>query len=620
MRTTDLIRLSGLVLAAATVTTAAERAPLVSAAATDSRADQARLIQYLRSKRLPAERTTTVGQDRVLRVVYFCPKGTAPQKDYRARLERIMFDVRDFYRTGMAAYGVENWVLPLELVDERLRVHLVRGREGEDAYDYKSGNKIMAEIKAALGDEIRFGKEHLIVFHGLCAKQPDGSYRVHAPYYGSAARDNQSGVCHAADCELLDPRHFKDTTGRIRYTEHTGTFDQTLADFNTKYIGGVAHELGHALGLPHVSEAGQEGGLYGTALMGAGNHTYRRELWNPKRRGAFLTMASAVRLLVHPLHTGCAPTRTDPEMALSELAFVAEGRELVARGQVTGSPRVAAVIAHVDPEGRSDYDSDAGVGVVSAGRFEVRLPCWKPGVQELKIDIYNVNGAHRIRRFPFTTNNAAEPDAARLMGDWLVQRAERTVLDGDVTAAKAQAAAALARDDVGPAAKQALRYLLALCEPLPDPVPISAVKEAIVNLADVRWESAEVGWGKPARNQYWHNATMRDAVLLNTGGTFFEKGLYAHAPSGYVFAVDGRFSRFTATAGLQQGAASVGSGVFIVRGDGKELYRSKRLGPGETAIVDVEIAGIGKLELNVESGKDDNACCWTIWGAPRVRR
>lgn len=606
-----------IVIAGGAATEKQEAAQLVSAAATDDREVKAKLVRHIQQE-LASYSKQFSDTKRALRVVYFCPQGWEPQKDYEGRIERIMFDVRDFYREGVAAYGVKDWALPLELVDGRLKIHLVRGKQVAAHYDYDSGGEIATEIKAALGKTIQFGREHVMVFHGLCEQGSDGVYRFHAPYYGSASPDNQSGICHAADCELLDPRFFKETKKRIRYTEHNGNFDQTLADFNTKYIGGVAHELGHALGLPHVSEAGPEGQLYGTALMGSGNHTYRRELWNPKRHGSFLTLASVVRLLVHPLYTQKESGRDRSESEISSLMFDVKGRDLLVQGQVSGRPDVFAVIAHVDPEGRSDYDSDAGVGAVVNNCFKVRLPCWKSGEHTLRLNVYHVNGNHRSWRLPFICNTKAEPDAGGLTGIWLIRRAEQALLAGDSEKAKTLANTALTRKDINGPSKQVLQHLLRLCAPLPKPLALSEVAGDVVYLSDLVWESAQVGWGRPARNQYWFSPQLREAALLRLSGTVIEKGLYAHAPSSYVFALDGKVSRFQATAGLQDGAPHVGTGVFIIRGDERELYRSQRLGPADTVKIDVDIQGVKRLELAVLSGKEGNACCWTIWANPRI--
>ena len=89
-----------------------------------------------------------------------------------------------------------------------------------------------------------------------------------APYYGKSASSQRWGLCHAADCELLDTLLLTETKKKIVYTEHYyPRMEQTLARFNSWYIGGIAHELGHGLGLDHDAGNPDED-AFGTSLMG----------------------------------------------------------------------------------------------------------------------------------------------------------------------------------------------------------------------------------------------------------------------------------------------------------------------------------------------------------------
>ena len=72
----------------------------------------------------------------------------------------------------------------------------------------------------------------------------------------------------------------------------------SLGKHNSIFIGGMAHELGHALGLPHCRGSADEAQL-GTALMGSGNRTFGDEI-RGEGRGTFLSRAHALRLASHP--------------------------------------------------------------------------------------------------------------------------------------------------------------------------------------------------------------------------------------------------------------------------------------------------------------------------------
>ncbi len=130
----------------------------------------------------------------------------------------------------------------------------------------------------------------------------------------------------------------------------------------------------------------------------------------------------------------------------------------------------------------------------------------------------------------------------------------------------------------------------------------------------------KVGWGKVARNFNWFDDSIHDGVFLRLGGHIYDKGLYAHASSRYVFPVAEKWQRFRATIGLRDGASAQGSAIFIVRGDGKELYYSPILRAGGTEEIDLEIAGVKELELLADGAEGHNHNCWAIWAAPRVSR
>lgn len=556
---------------------------------------------------------------RLLHVVYFHPADVEPQPGFRERITRIMLDIQDFYRTEMARNGFGDAGLPLDMTNGTVRVHVVAGRDRADGYSYQSGGKVRAELRRALQGPFDIDTEFVMVFEGMCRKVEENRYFFYAPYYGDPASDHRHGLCHAADCELLDPQWLTETKRMMAYEEHTGSFRQTFAAFNTKYLGGVAHELGHALSLPHESQAAAEVARLGTSLMGGGNHTYRREKWDGQ--GSFLARASAARLASHPLFTGSDRGRDEPVMCdLTNLRFDGNGRDLKITGRVTARPEAYGVIAYVDPPGGDDYDALAYLAPVRNGAFQIPAHCERPGRHSLRLAVCHVNGATSPTTFRFSANDQREPDRDALTAQWVVRAPEQAYLRGQVTEAVERARALLAASDTPAAAARKLRHMLELAAPKPSPVrPAEAVGDTLF-LSDLRWSAATVGWGKPARNQYYCDDHLHDALFLELDGTFYEKGLYAHAPSRYVFDLAGKFKTFRARVGLQTGVAAVGTARFIVNGDGKELYRSGVLKEQQTEAPTVDVRDVNQLELIVESGKEGNACCWAVWANPQILR
>ena len=130
------------------------------------------------------------------------------------------------------------------------------------------------------------------------------------------------------------------------------------------------------------------------------------------------------------------------------------------------------------------------------------------------------------------------------------------------------------------------------------------------------FRSAATGWGPPNRDQVL--ASRGATCFLTVGGAFYESGLYAHAPSRYVLNLSGQWKRLVGSVGLQDG--NNGSVVFVVRGDGKEHFRSPVIKDHRPHKLDVDITGIKTLELIVEDAGDTNRSDWGVWLGPELRR
>ena len=109
-------------------------------------------------------------------------------------------------------------------------------------------------------------------------------------------------------------------------------------------------------------------------------------------------------------------------------------------------------------------------------------------------------------------------------------------------------------------------------------------------------------------------------MLLKIRGQVFAKGLYAHANSVFTFPLGGKWQTFTGTVGLQDGANEQGSAVFIVLGDGKEIFRSRILRRGQPQTLRLDIPGVQELELRAQGGEGHNHNSWAVWADPVLQR
>ena len=553
----------------------------------------------------------------VLRVVYFHPSDREPLPDYAERLDRVLTDVSGFYRDGLRRFGVAGGGLPLEKKAGKLVLHVVQGKHPAAHYQHESGDETAAEIRAAVKGVFDLDREHVLVMYGLCRKEPDGRYVFDAPYYGRGTQ--AGGLCHAADCELLDPLLLTETEKRIVYTEHYyPRMEQTVAKFNSMYLGGTAHELGHGLGLPHDSGSAREQWM-GTSLMGMGNLTYRQEVWGGGRP-VYLSQGSALQLISHPLITGSNKGRWEQAGGhFKELKFTAQEAVVNIRGKAAGSIPPYAVVAYLWPaSSRTDHGAQTFPVLVKEGEFSLALSRLKGGDYRLKLTALHVNGATTTRALTFTVSTPGDPDVDTLQADWNMDLAVEAVVRQQPDARQ------FLTDELivaapSPPAKLKLKVLRGIVDP-PAPLDLASVREAKFFLSDAVWTKAEVGWGQPARNFFWFAGTPQTNPFLSLTNRIYDKGLYAHSPSSYIFPVAGQWKKFTATVGLNTGALAQGSAVFTVWGDGRELHRSPILRAGERREIELDITGVKELELRAEGGEGHPHNSWAIWADPVVSR
>jgi hypothetical protein len=296
-----------------------------------------------------------------------------------------------------------------------MKLPLVKGKEPEADFKrsggpdehrrlQRSGDTITRESRAVLKAEgIDLDRETVLIFCNLAKwDTAANTFTNQSPFWGSG--DQRHGLCFVMDSVILDAA---DLTKKEPIL-HDMWGDESLGKFNTVFIGGVAHELGHAFSLPHCGERPDQRPL-GVSLMGVGNHYYRNELRGEKP-GTFLAMASAMKLAGQPLfnHASVNPSLpgkiVEREMHLSSKVTRADliGRPNALRleGVVHGTPPIYGVIAYFDSLLDGGYQTPAATSVPDAdGRFAIEISDLRRATQgEIRVQYCHANGAVSNRK------------------------------------------------------------------------------------------------------------------------------------------------------------------------------------------------------------------------------
>ena len=547
--------------------------------------------------------------DRRLHVICWRANDRDFASGHRERIDRILTDIQAFYRTEMERHGLGPRTIRLDRdADGRLVVHEVVGAGAFADYEGRDGGRIRDECRPVLRERgIDIDGETIMIFTNLADWDPKTlSFRHKSPYY--ATGDQRAGTAWQLDSPELDITNLPLKQPLIRDAQYGRI---SLGKHNSIFIGGIAHELGHALGLPHCCERDDEA-VRGTALMGSGNRTYGDDR-RGEGHGTFLTLAHALRLASHPQFSGSVKgmgAETRAEITELEPQLAADHRSFTVRGRVTSPVPVYAIVGYLDPEGHDDYDARTVTAVPGAdGRFELActpLVAGKAG--SLRIVACHANGATSQRAVPYLVAKDGTVDLEAMALSLTLAPFCAAISRRDHAAAEA------IRDsfpDGSRARRLAASILAGVRRPPRPPLPRASDSDDLgIPLSHLEPIEARVGWLKPA-----YDHLPRADALLAVGGRVFETGIYAHAPSMHRYRLDGRWTRLSGACGLPDGGGSV---VFVIRGDGRELFRSPTLQSGSLAEYDLDLGGVSILELVTEDGSDGKAADWGVWLAPTL--
>lgn len=286
-----------------------------------------------------------------LNVVYFIPKDKKDNLESHRRLSEILLQGQNFYKENMIenGFGDKTFNMLVDKEKNRIKIDYIVGQYDASYYPYEGGgNKMIPEIEAYYAANLnKKNSDHYLVLTPV-----DDPKNSDAPYYGLGK------WCFATDFNHMDIKHL-------------GTGD-AYSENATIYIGGLLHELGHGLNLPHNKEkvSDKSNSEKGTALMGAGNYTYGKS-------PTFITKASCAILDKNQIFSTTKDTfYSGASGSVKELAANFENGTINISGTVVADVAVHNISIYNDPaDDNADYDAVTWCTPVTAeNTFSISMP------------------------------------------------------------------------------------------------------------------------------------------------------------------------------------------------------------------------------------------------------
>ncbi|NII83049.1 hypothetical protein H9N25_10125 [Pedobacter riviphilus] len=257
-----------------------------------------------------------------LNIVMFVPTDNPALPDYKTRLTTLFTHFQNWFHTEMLRYGYDKY-LGLARVDSTNLIKFIEipaaGPQADYPYDSSiSGSKILNEInayKATHASEFS-NSSHMLI---LLPQRTDGGGQ---PFYGLGK-----------NCFALD---------------NANMAVDKIPNPNSNYLGGMLHELGHGLNLPHdhAKYASEEPTL-GTSLMGAGNVSFS------KGQPTFLTEVDAAILNRNEIFQNPLPIEIPYESATTTInanaTFNSTTQAFNLSGSFTSNKEVTDILVYMDP-------------------------------------------------------------------------------------------------------------------------------------------------------------------------------------------------------------------------------------------------------------------------------
>jgi hypothetical protein len=315
-----------------------------------------------KSRIVPVEYPAVVyssSQPKNVNIFYFIPSDVAAVPDFKARLDTVLLRMQTFYGNEMNrnGRGYKTFGLVADPTHTKVKINVINGNKPFASYPSEGGGAVaQAEVDAwmAANPSAYYSSHSLVLLPAFSYNPATATLVERVPFYGSGR-----------NCYALDYADLRQSLLGV---------NSAKGNLATTYIGGMAHELGHGLNLPHNTTKVSETAL-GTLLMGAGNYTYGKTTTSLSAADAAILNRNQV------FNDGSLNYYGPQEATLPSLhAFYSASRKaIVVAGRVAsaGAP-VTDVAVYNDPApygGNKDYDAVTWqTPIVSADSFYVEEP------------------------------------------------------------------------------------------------------------------------------------------------------------------------------------------------------------------------------------------------------
>lgn len=318
-------------------------------------------------------------------IIYFIPTDNPAIANYESRLSAILLQGQGFFKTWMNHHGFGNKTFGL-MADKnkgRVKITTIMGKFPKSEYVSGKHDNMAKEINEYfVANPTEKASDHYLVI------QPVHSLSAGLPYYGVG---RWAYICDVPEMNVS----LLGTTG------DAGTKATT-------YIGGLLHELGHALNLPHNKQKASEGTnvQYGTTLMGSGNYTYGKS-------PTFLSYADCATLNHNQVFSTVeGEFYKSVTVKLKNIVAEYKSGNILVSGKFQSSVPVSDVAFYNDPaDDGADYDAQTWNSKVTNNEdFSISMPVaefTKKGYTPyaLRIRLCHTNGSLTTFGFSYTFNN-----------------------------------------------------------------------------------------------------------------------------------------------------------------------------------------------------------------------